>query len=221
MSIGHGSASDISEASSQDASVLSHVTMADDPAEASSPASAVPTQVDRVSPAAEHDAQANAAAPLKDIGVTRSNTICASSIDKSCQNTGNSCREDVLRHPLANGGAPYQDDPLQQQGNVIDTGNAEDTASAVSGSNVQHPTAAVFDPEVAEEAAAADQADGAAVEEPADVLSQPDQAAAAASNSKAVSLTEADASTNPEAAPGKAQPNRSNSRQTQKAMPWR
>ena len=126
-----------------------------------------------------------------------------------------------MSHPLTNGEA-HPDCPPQQQ---AQTGDIVDTPSAGFDGHVQHPTAAVFDPEAAKEAAAADQAAGAAVEDPADVLSQPDQAAADAGTGKAISSTlpaaAADSTTKPETTSSKAQPNRSSSRQAQKAIPWR
>lgn len=233
MSIGHGSASDLSEASSQDASALSHVTVEEDTVEASSRATdAVAPQVD-----AQPSSSATAVNESDDVHKTveaesqqsqlqRDDTAAyVNGVSGGLHLNGHGQPEPAATEESRHVPTYVEASQLAQEQQRADQGHGADPAED---SGIKHQAAAVFDPQAAKEAAAADEAVGAVADEPgtaADELVQHAQENPNC-NGDLNATTPVLADISKSATPGTAKPlpTRSSSRHIQsqaKTAPWR
>ena len=231
MSIGHGSASDMSEASSQDAAAVSHVTEEEELAEASSRAAGPELQQNGHKASLNGDLNRSSDTVLQHPDhQLRHVTAVKDTRDNSegVQPNGQPATSDQSQQGRSKadpfvGEASSAGSAQEEQGQTSDTGHA--TASA-SDSCMKHPAAASFDPEAAKEAELADQQAGAVVEEPDAAAGEPAlhmQGNPTDTNDQsAAPPTVADASKLANSGSARSQSTRSSSRQLQaKPTPWR
>ena len=232
MSIGHGSASDVSEASSQDASAISHVTVEDVIAEAlSKPAEAEPEQYGHEASLNSHLSRASDTVSqqpdhqLED-GATMTDTGDGS---EGLQPNGHHATMDQsqqeARKSDSSAGESLNASAQQQQEHISDKGHA---AASASDSCTKHQAAASFDPEAAKEAELADQHAGAGLSEPDAAACEPasyvQEDAINPNDQSAAPPAVADAPKSANSGSARSQPTRSSSRNLQsqpKPTPWR
>lgn len=236
MSIGHGSASDVSEASSQDASAISHVTVEDDIAEASSTAAEAEPEQNGHEASLNSDLSRASDTVLQqpdhqlEDGATMTDTGDGS---EGLQPNGRSLPHHATMHQSqqearksdSSAGEAFNASAQQQQEHVFDKGHA---AASASDSCTKHQAAASFNPEAAKEAELADQHAGAVVVEPNAAACEPasyaQKDAINPNDQSAAPPAVADAPKSANSGSARSQPTRSSSRNLQsqaKPTPWR